>query len=261
MFGITPLLSVVRNVVAIAIPILSLAFSNSSAYAQKLTELRGGVKYDPNQTPAGPTADLRLIKLEWDPLPTGTYGVYMTRTPGFSFSPAIPSGTTSFTDSAWDYDTTYVYQLQGRITGSYFNEQTQQWEGFDNPWSGPEVRVTVRKIMASKAQTVDTRIDMRYSTYQLKDYKFGNGLYRGGLFAGYNADNSKVARTYLQFANLVGPPVSTDTLWAVGGVYLYSPRNAVSGTSASLKARFVANDSWTSTPGVEQCPHLCNKWH
>lgn len=213
------------------------------ASAQTLTELRDGVQYNATQLPAVPDDKLRLIHLQWNPLPNYVINVRLDRTPsGGSSSIASDMSSRNYYDSTWTYDTQYLYQLRGTMVGSY-TDASGVTHGTETDWYGPSWKVTVRRVAASKAQTVDTRIDPRFSTYQTKDYKFASGLYRGGLFAGFNSDAANVARTYLSFS-LAGPPTATDRLWPVGGVELYSTRNAKPDTPAALMARFVADDTW-----------------
>jgi hypothetical protein len=61
-------------------------------------------------------------------------------------------------------------------------------------------------------QTVDSRTDPRYSTEYIKNFPFGNNVFRGGLFVGFANDPSKVARSYIQFHTWALP---ADTyVWA-----------------------------------------------
>lgn len=232
-------------------------------YGLRVTDLRDGVQVAPGQANP-PVASLRrLIRIEWAQSPSGAtnppsgapgpgqptsvgggvswYGI--ERNPTNSAFPRSSSAPLFYEDNDWTYNTTYTYSLVGYSWTWNWNSTANQWQAASVPWSYP-VPVTVRRIPAVAAQTVDTRIDPRFSTYQLKNFKFRDDKYRGGLFAGYNADGSKVARTYLKFASLGAPPVAGQQLWNVGGLSLYLTRTAQASQSVALRSRFVVDDTW-----------------
>lgn len=160
---------------------------------------------------------------------------------------SVVANMTTYEESDWDYNTTYTYYLAGHNYTWLWDATTQTWGIVTTQIESAHIPVTVRRVPVSAAQTVDTRIDPRFSTYVLKDFKFRDDKYRGGLFAGYNADGSKVARTYLKFTGIAAPPVAGQKLWPVGGLYLYLTRTAQANQPASVRARFVADDTWTPT--------------
>lgn len=246
-----------------------------SAFAQiSIDDLHDGKRFTPGQSNPPAVASRRLIQVRWparpnvnsfsppSTAPTGSSGAVaagyvwdaLKRTPTngdflWYFTPGSShDGVTAYEDADWDYNTTYYYSLVGMSYSWYATSNGSggyYWQLGGSAWESTPVPVTVRRIAATAAQTVDTRIDPRYSTYVLKDFKFGSDKYRGGLFAGFNADGAKVARTYLKFTGLAGPPVIGQQLWAAGGLSLYLTRTAQANQPASVRSRFVSNDTWT----------------
>jgi hypothetical protein len=151
--------------------------------------------------------------------------------------------TTSYDDHGWSFNTRHAYTIVGTSTSYSWNGSG--WVTHVERWESQPCFVTVRKVVASAHQTVDSRIDMRFSDYHLKDFKFKDTLYRGGLFAGYNADGARAARTYFKFTGLTGPAAGNtgEKLWPVGGLSAYSTRLAKAG-SASLICRSAASSAW-----------------
>ena len=221
---------------AAALSSLSVGVANAqNSYGLRITALNDGVKVSPTTLNPPATAKRRLIRIEWNAYTgagsapsgapatggetvSGGYQWYtLERSPDDDKFPvsAFDPNVVSCDDSNWDYNTTYEYKLVGVQYGWAWNGTG--WDATSTPLT-TSIYVTVRRVVATEAQTVDTRVDPRYSTYQLKDFKFGTNKYRGGLFAGYNADGAKVARSYFKFTNLAAPPVSNGPqLWWVGG--------------------------------------------
>ena len=158
-------------------------------------------------------------------------------------NPKLEGGVWVFDDTTWSYNTRHKYSLQ--VDNTSYTWTTSGWSSGSST-SYVDIYVTVRMVRASVNQTADTRLDMRFGDPTLKDYKFKDGRWRGGLFAGYNGDNSKVGRTYLKFSTLPGPVVSTDKLWSHGGLAAYCTRLANTG-SVSLLCRTGLSNTWDAT--------------
>lgn len=111
---------------------------------------------------------------------------------------------------------------------------------------GPETAIpmTPTEIVASENQTVDSRVDNRCADNRLLDYQFGTNTYRGGLFAGYASDPSKIGRSFVKF-QLTQPPAG-ERLWA-GSVNAYYTRSFADNVSTTVGSHFVADDSWDAT--------------
>ncbi len=265
--------AVVAPLLAGCLGLLPLVTAPCRAQNLRVEDLRDGARFTPGQANPPAAATRRVIRVRWDARPSGSFpSPFMTptatsapvsagivwdalkRTPTngnflWYFQPgSANAGATAYDDSDWDYNTTYNYSLVGTAFAWYSVHQgngVYQWQLGSAAWESALTPVTVRRIAATAAQTVDTRIDPRHSTYVLKDFKFRDDKYRGGLFAGYNSDGAKVARTYLKFTGLAGPPVAGQQLWTVGGLSLYLTRTAQANQPASVRPRFVADDTWT----------------
>ena len=80
-------------------------------------------------------------------------------------------------------------------------------------------KVAAYWIAASANQSVDSRLDLRYSTNVFLDHCFGSTTYRGGLFAGYAPDPSKVGRSFAR--TLIAAPSGSGYFFRMGGMYAY----------------------------------------
>lgn len=181
--------------------------------------------------------------------PTSVFAGYtydsLVRSPSGTGLPYSIGMATTYTDTDWSFNTRYAYHIQGFEHWWVWNSTANEWQAGGSVIDWDPYYVTVRKVTATAHQTVDTRIDMRFSDYHLQDHKFKDTLYRGGLFAGYNADNSRVGRTYFKFTGLTGPlsGYSGEQLWGGGGLTVYSPRMAKTG-STDLICRAASSSSW-----------------
>lgn len=208
----------------------------------------------------------KLIRLQWDapaPLssapssapgpddPTTVVRGYtyenLNREPGrVGFPVPINSSITQYDDTDFGYDVRYNYYITGTKYYWTWNSTTGTWEGSSEPWTFDSIHVSVRKIVAAENQSVDSRYDLRHGNPTLLDFNFKDYTYRGGLFAGYAADNSRVGRSYLKFTNLQGPLQSGELLWSVGGIYAYLTRLATTG-SMTIRASSAASDAWSAS--------------
>ncbi len=220
----------------------------------------------PSQNPASPSSPGSVgVAVVWNKL---------SRTPGSSVTPpTLPYtfGTqTEYADTDWQPNTIYDYKLIGHVVtySRAFNSQESYWY-WSGPsyvyWESPEIHVEVKAVPVSDAATADSRLDMRFATERLLDYTFnavpGSNpvaptLYRGGLFAGYQQDGSRVGRSYLRFAGIVPAPSSTLKLWPIGGLQVFVPRLARTG-SVSLTTRKLVDDTlspsslvWSNAPAM-----------
>lgn len=244
---------------------------------------------------AGLQAVPKKLTLKWDASPQGPFGPpsqdpsnpltpttievartwsALHRSPGSSGTPAafpLSFGTnTQYEDSDWQLNTLYEYWLTGSIItySKAYNSQGGYWY-----WSGPgstphtysKIYVEIKAKAVSAVATADSRLDMRFATEQLLDYTFNAvpasnppapTFYRGGLFAGYQQDGSRVGRSYLRFNNLVTTPDPNLKIWPVGGLQIFVPRLAKTG-SVTLTTRKLSDETfspsslvWSNAPSL-----------
>jgi hypothetical protein len=91
-------------------------------------------------------------------------------------------------------------------------------------------------------QSVDSRYDLRYSSPTFVDFQFGDRAWRGGLFAGFANDPSRVGRSYLKFTLPTAPTGSTGR--HVSTLNAWFTRLYASG-SVNVQARRSTNTTWT----------------
>jgi len=207
--------------------------------------------------PGGSVSQLSLTDLfmpataliQW---PAGTHSTStytITRNvPGMS---PYQSGTLFLFDASIQIGTTYTYHVTNHWTDPpYFVNNTEVFpQGTDDLGT---ISVTPQQAVVSDNQSVDARYDLRYSTWTFLDHNFGTTTYRGGLFAGYNADQSQVGHAYLKFASAVP---AGKTLWPVGSVNAYFTRCYAAGT-ATVACQTVPS-TWTgSTVTWDTAPPL-----
>ena len=172
--------------------------------------------------------DLRLpnaIELSW---PTSPPWSSLSRDSDSGEHVVFTGSTPPFTDTTWLYNTRYTYSITRSTSNTTTGADGKQYVYVITAIS--QVIVTVRKQPVSDNQTVDSRLDLRYSTNHFADFPFDQRTYRGGLYAGYNADGSNVGRSYLRFGSLPGKLNVADDVLPVGGLSLYSTRLAKSGS-------------------------------
>lgn len=199
----------------------------------------------------------------------GSYWNKLNRSPSGAGFPYIFSTQTTFNSVDWSANTSYEYWLSG--FNVYYDRAYDSVNGYWY-WSGPRVEprewphifLSVQAIGVSAVATADSRLDMRFSTEHLLDYTFNNlpasgggtTLYRGGLFAGFQQDSSRVGRTYLKFTGLAPSANASHRLWPVSGLQLYVPRLAKTG-SVSLTTRVLTDENfspsslvWSNAPAL-----------
>lgn len=124
------------------------------------------------------------------------------------------------------------------------------------------INVTPVLVAVSGNQSADARYDPRYALWTHLNHNFGSTVngqyvtntYRGGLYAGYNGDNSQVGHGYMNFA-LPSVPQG-QSLWPnIGSVNAYYLRSYVPG-STSIGCRSTsaawngATLAWSTAPGA-----------
>ena len=188
-----------------------------------------------------------ILRLVWNSASTQGYYTLvrsvmdtntMTRSQSTTVA-TVPSSTTTYDDAfAFSNGTTYLYEL------------------FDTTASPPPATtlvgnntrlsadmVTPYANYVTENQTVDSRIDLRYSTVHYQDFNFANINYRGGLFAGLagGSDQSKVSRTFAKFT-ISAPPATAS--FRTGGVNFYYTGAPGNISNVPIGCQAIANNDW-----------------
>jgi hypothetical protein len=104
---------------------------------------------------------------------------------------------------------------------------------------------------ASDNQAVDSRIDPRYSTNVFQDFAFGSTTYRGGLFAGYASDPSRIGRSFVLWPSPGAAPtggtfrLGSVNAWSTGAYTTHS-----TAVSVPVACQSIPNTSWTGSSMV-----------
>jgi len=87
-------------------------YTNLEEYLNSIVTFRNFI-YPPDNLNAELT-DIRAITLTWNNNATGNYGIFVERksTGGFETIDTLPEGTTVYTDTALQFETTYTYRLR-----------------------------------------------------------------------------------------------------------------------------------------------------
>ena len=114
--------------------------------------------------------------------------------------------------------------------------------------------VTLYRDLSTSNQTVDNRLDLRYSVPTLLNHFYGSTIYRGGLYVGYANDPSRVARSFASFT-LSSATADTYRAGTAALYYLgsYTVNNANSTVNIGCQAIFstgVANIVWSTAPSI-----------
>lgn len=194
----------------------------------------------------------KTLKIEWDGHVDADQ--FVSRTPG----PAV-TGTLVNNNGHYTLVDTFDFQIGTTYTYSV-TQQDPAGPPPPPPYVGcnpsPSTPVTIpvvpQQINVTDNQVVDARYDLRYSTWTFLDHKFGSTFYRGGLFAGYNADNSQVGHAYLKFP--LTPLPAGQHLWpGVGSVNAFYTRMYATG-SATIACQSVSPNwdpttiTWSTAP-------------
>ncbi len=166
----------------------------------------------------------KTLRIEWLPQ-SYQYNSYVVTRSGGGASSGTTTGNTFWND-AFDFvfQTPYTYHVVDNWTADRY------WDSTNQVWIYPggqvdlgSLTVTPMQQLVTENQVVDARYDPRYSVWTFVNHKFGTTTYRGGLFAGYNADNSQVGHSYLKF--LLPAPASGQTVLPVASVNAWFTRN------------------------------------
>jgi len=164
----------------------------------------------------------KAIILNWAVPATGQY--YLMRD-GVTVAGPLPNTTRACTDIFnWNSGQTYKYDIYDNST---------------NPMTLLSSEQAVPYMMAAtQDQAVDSRLDPRYSAVTLLNHNFGTSAYKGGLFAGFANDPSRVGRSFAQFTL---NPTPTGGVYRTGKVNAalisgYSDGGAVSNLSIGCQA-------------------------
>ena len=204
----------------------------------------------------------RHIRLEWEPssIPGVFYRVKRNNTEVVSFTTATHWDDTVQVDTADLTDglsIDYAVQILVDPTPDWAlpdpGEGAPEEEIFNTAWTPSEyehLKVKVKLVEADENQTVDSRIDKRYSTTVYQDFKFGSRTYGGGLYVGKAPDSSRVGRTFVRWA----PPTWPDAWhYFAGSANLFHNSNFTAG-SVTVAAQLIDSDwdgatmKWTNQP-------------
>ncbi|BDI28741.1 hypothetical protein CCAX7_007920 [Capsulimonas corticalis] len=140
------------------------------------------------------------ITLQWT-MPA--VGHYVLKRDGVLVA-TLPNTTQTYTEYfEWNSGQVYQYDL--------YDDNTIPAQLLSSERAAPYL------VAATQNQAVDSRLDPRYSTAVFLDHNFGTSAYKGGLFAGFASDPSKVGRSFALFA--LNPPPA-------GGVFRTGSVNA-----------------------------------
>lgn len=206
----------------------------------------GGVRIQWDYEPMGGWSPIEyLVKRDGVQLGTTTNRYYVDN------GPLTVGVTHSY--SVWVvYDQSYRRGLPAPPPNPPEGSVIYQYEFTDG--SQPEVAIlcTLQQKSVSENAAADSRWDLRYGNPTPLDFTFGTRTYRGGLWAGYATDPSRVGRSYLKF--LLDPLPNGQYLWAAG-LYAYYTRSAFDGTT-QVGAHWVT-DAWsTATLKWSNAPSL-----
>ncbi len=210
----------------------------------------------------------KRIRVEWEYTPMGgatpQFTFYRTPISGGGSPLAVTLTDKFYEDTTFDFGVTYEYRVKVAYDhapsmglpppppGADPNEiYSQQFASGSSPWV--VIRCTAAEVLTTDNQAADSRYDLRYGNPTFLDFAFGNRTYRGGLFAGYAQDPSRVGRSYLKFP-FTTPLPANEHLWA-GSVSAYHTQSAASGT-LTVGAQEVSTTwtqaglKWTTAPSL-----------
>jgi hypothetical protein len=169
-------------------------------------------------------------------------GSGITRTPAAGgASVEIPAETDGFYDTTFALNVRYNYLREGGMSydctvGGVTTRKTT--------FSSETYSAQVAEALPAHNQAVDSRYDLRYGNPTYLDFPFGNRAYRGGLFAGFANDPSRVGRSYLKFT-LPTAPMGSNGRW-VSTLNAYFTRLFTPG-SVDVEARRSTDVLWTES--------------
>jgi hypothetical protein len=145
----------------------------------------------------------------------------------------LPNTATTYTDTFnWTSGQTYTYTI------------------FDGNTSPATLLSTEQAIpvlaAATQDQAIDSRLDPRYSAIVYMDHQFGSSAYRGGLFAGYFSDPSRIGRSFAEFTLAAVP---SSGVYRVGKVnaYLVTGDTDNGAIAATIGCQTMPNNNWNAS--------------
>lgn len=191
-------------------------------------------------TAATPTAQkLRLtdiflpktLRVEWDGVSGAT--VRLTRaaaggTPVVLHDDVVPGNDVHISQTGGHFAYVDAFEFTPGQTYTYAVRQTAPPDPYIlyTPSVPVSISVVPQVAAASDDQSVDARYDMRYSVWTFQNHRFGATTFRGGLYAGYNQDNSQVGHSYLKF-----PLSAGGNAWPAGSVNAWYTRSYGGGST------------------------------
>jgi len=186
------------------------------------------------------------LKIQWD-YPAGSYTFQVRRTVG-------AATTTLGTTQGRSWPDPVNFQL-----GTDYQYSVQVVNGPSGAGSSAAAAIRVRPGQAALLEngTVDSRTTDNNSAATLsnpvyRDYRFHGSTYRGGLFAGYSGDPSRVGRSFLKFQ--LPAPQAGENVWT-GSVQAWWTRSFGNGSvevgcQPVASAWNAATLQWTTAPGL-----------
>ena len=251
------------GLVAAILVVLVLPVRQIGLGQEQLHGLTGSYLYEEFDPALCPVSNLRCsdiylpkaLRIEWlyYPMSSSGYATYEVQrsADGGSTWTSLGYGTDMYwIDTSFSFSTDYQYRVRVSSDGQDAYGLPTPPSGADDgdihhvayasglPWT--TIHVTPMQELATDNQSVDARLDLRYATTHYQNFPFGNRTFRGGLFAGYNADGARVGRSLLKFGAPALP--SSNNLW-VATVNAYWLRNYAAG-SVTVGCQ-VVGDSWT----------------
>jgi len=254
-FGTFPSTSAFPGTVIIPAGQTSTNFTLSTSTVNTLTTVTVTALYSGSGAQASLTlapANLRLtallppgtLRLEWDSIALGTSFILKRKIGGGAFTTVA-----TLSNSVRLYD-----DVQG---ASFVPGTVYIYELYDTTNMGVIAgRISVTKFVAYKSaavdnQTADARVDLRFpgtlaDPLPFQNFPFGARVYRGGLFVGYNADPSRVARSFARFNAPQAPP--TGVTYRFGSIAAFCNGAYTTGNnsvSAQVGCQALTNTTWT----------------
>lgn len=196
------------------------------------------------------------LRLEWEYTPLGSsapqFEVQRKPVSGSTWTSLTANTTDHFyEDTGFTFGTSYQYRVRVAF-------DTMDTMGLPAPPMGADpddiytrsyadgltwitIDVTPVEVTVTENQAVDSRLDLRYSTNVLKDFRFGSRVYRGGLWAGFASDPSRVGRSFGRWELPALP--SGSYVWTAR-VNAYHTASVGSGTTTV--GCHPADPSWTA---------------
>ncbi|MBM3456974.1 MAG: hypothetical protein FJX77_00345 [Armatimonadetes bacterium] len=208
------------------------------------------------------------VRIEWDYTPMGAYSPieYDVERLGSTGNQSWVTTNKYLVDNGpLTVGVTYTYRVRVRFDANGASMGLPAPPPNANPadiysysWFSPvgeegwySIQVVLQEQTAGDNQAVDSRWDLRYGNPTYLDFLFQNRTWKGGLWAGYAADGSRVGRSFLKFSF---PSSPSTGLW-YGSTYAYHTASATS-AAVTVGAQKVADTwlqgtvKWTNAPAL-----------